>query len=192
MRRATVVAVLAVIGAAAWPGPLRLVSSQTPGQTSRDATAGPPQGTSAIGGTLVAADTGRPVRYARVTVTGVDTRIGRTTSTDAQGLFTVPGLNAGLYTLTASKGGMLDVIFGQKRPGSGRPGTPIQLNANQKLNNVTLAEATSGYSIYNFINGSVTQSVELRNSGHGGEPPLAPADFERLLYDGELTDVVPG
>ena len=44
MRRATVVAVLALIGAAAWPGPLRLVSSQTPGQTSRDATTAPPQG----------------------------------------------------------------------------------------------------------------------------------------------------
>ena len=144
MRRATVVAVLALIGAAAWPGPLRLVSSQTPGQTSRDATTGPPQGTSAIGGTLVAADTGRPVRYARVT------RDGRRHAHRAHdihrraGPFTVPGLNAGLYTLTASKGGMLDVIFGQKRPGSGRPGTPIQLNANQKLETISLKMARGG------------------------------------------------
>jgi hypothetical protein len=141
MRRAATIAVLAVLGAAAWPGPF--VSSQTP-QTARDATTGPPQGTSAIGGTVVASDTGRPVRYARVSIVGVETRIGRTATTDAQGRFNVPGLNPGLYTLTASKPGMLDVIFGQKRPGSGRPGTPIQINANQRLDNVAMRMARGG------------------------------------------------
>jgi protocatechuate 3,4-dioxygenase beta subunit len=141
MRRAAVVGALAVLGAAAWPGPF--VSSQTP-QTARDATTGPPQGTSAIGGTVVAADTGRPVRYARVALTGVDTRGVRTTSTDAQGRFTIPGLNAGLYTLSVAKPGMLDVIFGQRRPGSGRPGTPIQINANQRLDDVALKMARGG------------------------------------------------
>jgi cysteine-rich repeat protein len=43
-------------------------------------------------------------------------------------------------------------------------GGDIFVTGELKLANVTLAEATSGHSIYNFINPSVTQSVELRNT----------------------------
>src|SRR5262249_26765850 len=96
-------------------------------QTARDA-APPRPGTASIDGTLVAIDSGRPVRRARVSLTSAaGTSVGQSVTTDDLGVFTFKDLPAGAYTLTASKPGYLDSIYGQRRPGTGRPGTPIQL-----------------------------------------------------------------
>jgi hypothetical protein len=92
-------------------------------------------GTGAISGTLVSADSGRPVKRARVNLSG-DVRPARSAVTDDQGRFAFADLPAGRFTLSASKPGYVNITYGQKRPG--RPGTPIQLADAQKLTNVKL------------------------------------------------------
>ena len=120
---------------------LAVLLASVQGPPVRDARTGPPpsaQATAMIAGRLVAADTGRPVRQARVTIAGMDVRFTRGAVTDDQGAFSFSDLPAGQFTLSASKGGFLDVAYGQKRPGTGRPGTPIQLQAGEKLDRITL------------------------------------------------------
>ena len=105
------------------------------GQPQRDtsAMAATPAGTSIITGTVVSAATGVAARRARVSVAGEAIRGGRSATTDDQGRYAFTGLPAGRYTLTASKSGYLVVTYGQRVPGSGRSGTPIQLGDGQKL-----------------------------------------------------------
>ena len=81
---------------------------------------------------------GSPVRRARVMLSGPELRGGRSTVTNDQGQFTFSALPPGRFTMTASKAGYVDVPYGAKRPG--RPGTPIQLAAGQKMEaaNITL------------------------------------------------------
>jgi hypothetical protein len=110
-------------------------------QTARDA-APPRPGTGSIQGTLVAIDSGRPVRRARVTLTSAS--VGQTVTTDDLGVFTFKDLPAAAYTLTASKPGYLDSIYGQRRPGTGRPGTSIQLADGQHLEKLTFQLARGG------------------------------------------------
>jgi hypothetical protein len=110
-------------------------------QTARDA-APPRPGTGSVQGTLVAIDSGRPVRRARVTLTSAS--VGQTVTTDDLGVFTFKDLPAAAYTLTASKPGYLDSIYGQRRPGTGRPGTSIQLADGQHLEKLTFQLARGG------------------------------------------------
>ena len=77
-----------------------------------------------IAGSVVSADAGRPIRRARVTIVGGSPNVGRTALTDEQGAFRFSGLPPGQYSLTTSKGGYIETIYGQKQPGSGRPGQP--------------------------------------------------------------------
>lgn len=122
----------------------------------RDAVAAPappPVGTAEVAGTVVAADSGRPVRRATVRLTnstpgaqGIRTVVNGVVqggplvqTTDDQGFFRFQQLQAGEYTLTASKPGYLPAIYGQKRPGSGTPGTPISLVASQRLEKLSVA-----------------------------------------------------
>ena len=83
-----------------------------------------PQGTASVAGRVLAADTGRPVKRARLMVAAAG-RGGRSVSTDDQGRYRVGELAAGNYTVTASKAGFVDGVFGQRRPL--QPGTPLQL-----------------------------------------------------------------
>jgi protocatechuate 3,4-dioxygenase beta subunit len=92
-----------------------------------------PLGTSSIVGTIVVAGTGAPARRARVTLSGEALRGGRSVTTDDQGRYAFTALPAGRFTLSASKIGHLNVSYGQRVPGSGRPGTPIQLEDGQRL-----------------------------------------------------------
>jgi hypothetical protein len=54
-------------------------------------------------------------------------------TTDDQGRYAFTALPAGRFTLSASKLGHLSVTYGQRLPGSGRPGTPIQVEDGQRL-----------------------------------------------------------
>jgi hypothetical protein len=83
-----------------------------------------PQGSGSIAGRVLTADTGRPVKRARVTVSGGG-RGGRVTTTDDQGRYQVTDLPAGTYTITGSKNGFVDAIYGQRRPQ--QPGTPVPI-----------------------------------------------------------------
>ena len=79
-----------------------------------------PAGKGVISGVVVTTDSGRPVRRARAALTGGTPRVNVSVQTDDQGAFTFTNLPAGQFTLTASKGGFIDTIYGQKQPGSGR------------------------------------------------------------------------
>ncbi len=98
------------------------------------------QGTAVIAGKIVAADTGRPLRRARVVVAGG----GRphVASTDEQGRYRITGLPAGSYTVTAAKSGFVDGAFGQRR--SVRTGTPVDLTDGQQAVNVDVKLARGG------------------------------------------------
>jgi len=98
----------------------------------------------AIAGTVVSADRGLPVRRARVLLNGGSPKVTRTVQTDEQGAFRFADLPAGQFTLTASKGGYVESVFGQRQPGSGRPGTPIHLLPNQEIARVALPLARGG------------------------------------------------
>jgi protocatechuate 3,4-dioxygenase beta subunit len=106
----------------------------TPVQTARDTrpTEAIPVGTATVSGTVTVADSGQPARKVRVSLGGSEMR-GRTAMTDDSGKFAFIALPAGRYTLTAAKPGHVSVSYGQRRPGPGRPGTPIQLADGQKL-----------------------------------------------------------
>jgi hypothetical protein len=123
-----------------------LAAFQTPPQNPRDAGAAqaPPAVKGVIAGTVVASDSGRPVRKASVTVSGGDVRTVKTAIADDQGRFSFIDLPAGEFTLSASRQGFLDVVYGQKRPGSGRPGTPLTLLPGQKMERVAIALPRGG------------------------------------------------
>ena len=81
-----------------------------------------PTGTGQISGSVVRADTGKPVRRARVLIASPARRPGKSLTTDDQGHFTFAELPAGRYTVSASKPGYVDAVFGQKEcSGRARP-----------------------------------------------------------------------
>lgn len=115
----------------------------------RDAGAAPsePAGSALLAGVVVSAEAGRPVRRATVrlvpmsggptnirpVINGVAASGSLTATTDDEGAFRFEQLPAGQYTLSAAKAGYLTAAYGQKRPGSSTPGTPISLAAGQRL-----------------------------------------------------------
>jgi Carboxypeptidase regulatory-like domain len=111
-------------------------------QQARDrAQAGTPEGTSSIAGRVLAADTGRPVKRARVTVSAGG-RGSKSATTDDQGRYQIAALAAGAYTITASKTGFVDSVYGQRRPL--QPGTPLTLGDAQAAPNVDLRLVRGG------------------------------------------------
>ena len=74
----------------------------------------PSTATGRIDGVVVAADTGRIVRRATVSIAGVGQPVSKAVIADDQGVFTFTGLAAGSYTLTGAKAGLLDSIYGQR------------------------------------------------------------------------------
>jgi len=126
-----------------------------------------PQGTAAISGRVVAADTGRPVKRARVSASGGG-RGSRTALTDDQGRYVIGELAAGNYTISASKAGFVDGVYGQRRPL--QPGTPLALADAQTAANVDVRVLRGG-----VITGHV--------GDEDGEPlPRAIVSVQRYQY----------
>jgi uncharacterized protein (DUF2141 family) len=147
LRAAAVFVALALSAAAALHASQQQVKPPLPAapQGGRDAAApAQPTGTGVVAGTLVSAASGKPVRRGRVSLSGTEPRYGRSVTTDDQGHFSFTEVPAGLFDLTASKAGFLDVTYGQKQPGNGRAGTPIQLVSSQRMENVKLAIPKGG------------------------------------------------
>lgn len=111
-------------------------------QPARDGQTAITAGTGIISGVVTSAGQGAPVRRARVTLSGTELRGVRSTLTNDEGAFTFVALPPGRFTLTASKAGYVDIPFGAKRPG--RPGTPIQLAADQKMERANIALPRGG------------------------------------------------
>jgi hypothetical protein len=107
---------------------------------ARDAVRQAPTGTGVITGRIVALDTGRPIKRARVVVTGG----GRpfSTTSDDEGRFRVDTLPAASYTITATKTGYVDGVHGQRRPGA--PGTPVAVSDGQQVTGITVGLMRGG------------------------------------------------
>src|SRR5829696_5125213 len=86
-----------VAGAQSRPG------QQPPRDAPAQQSAGANTPKARIAGRVVAADTGRPVRRARVFLSGAQIPGGRGALTDDDGLFELTELPEGRYTLTAGK-----------------------------------------------------------------------------------------
>ena len=78
----------------------------------------------------------KPLRRARVTLSGGELIVGRTVLTGDDGSFAFDGLPSGRYTVGAVKDAYVPVSFGAKRPG--RPGTAITLRGDEQRR-VTIA-----------------------------------------------------
>ena len=93
---------------------------------ARDTRPAPGTGAATIRGVVTTGDAPpRPLRRARVTVTGPSVPMGRTVITDDAGAFVVAGLAPGRYAIAAAKGAYVSMNHGARRPH--RPGTPVAL-----------------------------------------------------------------
>src|SRR5437867_3005990 len=106
------------------PGPGRQ------GGPPRDPRAPVVTGTAAIRGRILASDTGRPLRRARIQVTAPELAGDeRMTSTNAEGRYEIKDLPAGRYTVTVTRSGYLRLSYGQRRPYE--QGKPLQVATGQ-------------------------------------------------------------
>lgn len=93
-------------------------------------------GTASLSGQVVALDTGRALRRARVMISAPELPDGRAVMTDADGRFSVPNLPSGRYTLTASRSGFVSLAYGARRPG--RAGQPYRLRDGEQARGITI------------------------------------------------------
>jgi protocatechuate 3,4-dioxygenase beta subunit len=116
-------------------------SAQLPGMPSREAA---PQktGTAQLSGRVLDAETGKPLRRAVVRAFGAELREGRSASTDAQGRWTIRSLPAGKYTISVTKGGYVNLNYGQRRPFEA--GQQVDLAAGQTLEKLDIALPRGG------------------------------------------------
>jgi hypothetical protein len=112
-----------------------------PGQPPRDP-AKPAEGTGTVKGRVVAADTGQPLRRARVTLMSIRKPEPRMTLTNADGVFSFDALPADRYQLMAYKPRYVEGTLGARKPGTA--GRPFELADGQKIDNITVALATAG------------------------------------------------
>lgn len=96
-----------------------------------------PKGSALIRGRVTAADTGRPLRRARITVSGSPLVSGRSTSTNARGEFEIKDLPAGRFTIYVTRGGYIPTWLGQRTPDE--PPRPLELVEGQTVDKVDFA-----------------------------------------------------
>ena len=129
MRWVTLVLCLAAATAVAQQPPPSRPGPQRPTRdtsSQQGPTVEPPPPAGRIIGRVLAADTGRPIKRARVLATAAELPEGRGALTDDQGVYELPELPAGRYTVNASKSGFVGLSFGQRRPRSCRcPSGPV-------------------------------------------------------------------
>ncbi len=109
-------------------------SQQPARDTSAQPKNAPPPPVGRITGRVVVADTGRPLKRARVYLSAPELPEGRGMLTDETGIFDITELPAGRYLISVSKAGFVTLMYGQRRPF--QPGTPLQLADGQQIKGV--------------------------------------------------------
>jgi Carboxypeptidase regulatory-like domain len=123
-----------------------------------------PTGTAVLRGTVVASDSGTPIRRAVVRVFAPEAQDNRVATTDDQGRFELRDLVGGRYNVTASKAGYVPLQYGQRRPGE--RGTPVEIAQGQAVEKLTIGLPRGG-----VITGRIVDEM--------GEP-LAEAQVQAL------------
>ena len=129
-----------------------LAASQSQQAPARDAR--PPQaaGSASIRGRVISAETGEPVRRARVVLSSEGPAPSRAVPTDLEGRYEFAGLPAGRYRLTVSRAPYVTRSYGQRSPLE--RGTPIDLADGERLDTVDVALPRAG-----MITGRVTDDL---------------------------------
>ena len=105
----------------------------------RDAGQKEVKGTAVLKGRIVAGESGKPLRRARVTIRASElgTEGQRTTSTNLDGRYEFKDLPAARYRVSVTRGGYLGLDHGQRRPGE--MGRPVQIADGQTLEKIDFA-----------------------------------------------------
>jgi protocatechuate 3,4-dioxygenase beta subunit len=134
-------------------------------------------GTAMLRGRVLTMDTGQAIRRAQVRVTGPELGM-KSALTDANGRYEFKDLPAGRVTVSVSKGGFVNMQYGQTRPFE--PGRPIELSDGQLMDKVDVAlprgSVVSGRVVDEFGE-PVTDAMvtAMRMSFAGGRKRLVPA-----------------
>lgn len=128
-------------------------------------------GTGRIRGRVVAADTGAPLRGARVVAFIADGQPPRETVTDADGRYEFAQLPPGAFLLSASQDGYLGISYGQRRVRVMESGTAINVASGQTVDGIDLPLPRAGV-------------IAVRVTDETGEPLVgAQVDIQRYQYD---------
>jgi carboxypeptidase family protein len=95
-----------------------------------------------IRGRVTAADTGRPLRRAQITVSAPDRGERRTAATNSRGEYEVTELPAARYSVFVTRSGYLSLSYGTRYPGE--PGRPVDLGDGETAGGVDFALPRSG------------------------------------------------
>jgi carboxypeptidase family protein len=127
--------VFGTIASAQPPGPPPPGQPPGPRAPARDQRVPAQTGTAIVRGRVLAADTGRPLRRARITLTAPE--LGgepRTASTGMDGRYEVTELPAGRFTIRVVRSGYLPLMYGQRRPLE--QGKPLQVLDKQTVEHI--------------------------------------------------------
>ena len=95
---------------------IRIEGQRPMGRTGPRDNQAPQTGTARLRGRVVGGESGQALRRAVVRLNGQEFREGRVASTDEEGRWEIKDLPAGRYNLSASKGGYVQLNYGQRRP----------------------------------------------------------------------------
>ena len=136
--------ILAVVLSLSIQHALAQAPSPTPGPAAprlqippRDAQPQTQTGTAVIKGRITAADTGRPLRRARVTASAPELGRARDVSTDIDGRYEIKDLPPGRYSIAVNRSGYLRLRYGQRRPLE--QGKQLELASAQILDSIDFA-----------------------------------------------------
>jgi hypothetical protein len=158
-----------------------------------------PAPTAAIRGRIFAADTGRPLRRARVTVWAPDLdNSTHTASTDLDGHYEIKELPAASYLVSVSRSGYLSLNYGQRRPFE--QGTPLRVEDRQLVDNVDF-QLPHMSSVGGVITDEVGESISgvrvflMRSSYFEGRRRLVPVGGNAITDEAgqyRILNVPPG
>jgi Carboxypeptidase regulatory-like domain len=114
-----------------------------PSVAAAQTTPAPPKPAS-IRGRVTAADNGRPLRRAQISVLGLGTGVveRRTTSTNVRGEYELLDLPAGRYTISATRSGYLPWAYGRRE--ADEPGKTLEVGEGANLEKIDLAMPRAG------------------------------------------------